>query len=69
MTRIIKAGMREVTKEQVSEAYVRKTSRKTQQNNYIAHQQRVKRARSKHQRELAEFGRRKQENAGMATEG
>ena len=51
----------------MSEAYGRRTSRKTQQDNYVAHQQIVKRARSKHQRELAEFGK-LQENAGLSME-
>ena len=60
--------MREVTKEQLSEAYARLTSKKFQRDNYVAHQQRVKKARSKYKRELAEFGRRQQETKGMAME-
>ena len=52
----------------MSKAYARRTSRKTQQDNYMAHQQRVRRAKSKHQRELADFGKRQQEKAEMAME-
>ena len=47
VSRSVNAGLQEISKEKVGEAYARNTSRKTVNDNYNAHQQRVRRAKRK----------------------